>query len=99
MTAGTVKLQEFFGRAGGLPSGLKRARTPALRPRKDFVNGPGLSGDGFGLGRGFSLGFGLGGRFLPLQIGLAAFSFLSFVVLLAHNTLYIPDAFRLFSAL
>ena len=59
-----------------------------------------LSGSRFGLGRGFGLGFGFGGCFLALKIGLPAFPILSFVVLLAHiNTLYIPDAFRLFSAL
>jgi hypothetical protein len=58
-----------------------------------------LSGSRFGCGSGFGRGLGLGGRFLALQIGIPPFPFLSFIVLLAHNTLYIPDVFRLFGLL
>jgi hypothetical protein len=57
------------------------------------------SGGRFAFGRSFGLGFGFGGRLLALQIGIPPFPFLSFIVLLAHNTLYIQDAFRLFSVL
>jgi hypothetical protein len=46
-----------------------------------------LSGGSFALGRAAGLGFGFGGCFLPLQIGIPSFPLLSFVVLLAHNTL------------
>ncbi|HEY5480747.1 MAG TPA: hypothetical protein VIL39_04650, partial [Verrucomicrobiae bacterium] len=57
------------------------------------------SGGRFGLRRDFGLRFGLGVDLLPLQIGIPTFSFLSFVVLLAHNYLYITNSLRLFSAL
>jgi hypothetical protein len=57
------------------------------------------SGGRLGLGRGFGLGFGFGRLFLPLEIGHAPFPLLSFVVLLAHNDLYITNSLRLFSAL
>ena len=73
-----------------------RATPPATAVNKLWRS---LSGGRFGLGRNFGLGLGLGANFLPLQIGRPAFPFLSFVVLLAHITLYIRDAFRLFSAL
>jgi hypothetical protein len=46
-----------------------------------------LSGGGYALGRAAGLSFDFGGHFLPLQIGIPPFPLLSFVVLLAHNTL------------
>jgi hypothetical protein len=92
-------------RAGASEKGIKslnreiihNGKPPAAAAANKFSGSP--SGGCLGLGRDLGLGFGLGARFLPLQIGHAAFPFLSFVVLLAHNTLYIPDAFRLFNAL
>jgi hypothetical protein len=58
-----------------------------------------LSGGRLGFGRGFGLDLGFGGGFLTLQISVPPFPFLTLIVLLAHKTLYIPNAFRLFSAL
>jgi hypothetical protein len=49
--------------------------------------------------RSFGRGFGFSACFLALQISIPPFSFLSFIVLLAHITLYIRDAFRLFGVL
>jgi SecDF, P1 head subdomain len=46
------------------------------------------SGSGFALGCAAGLGFGFAARFLPLQIGIPSFPLLSFVVLLAHNSLH-----------
>ncbi len=46
----------------------------------------GSRGRGFGRGGFFGFGcFGLGGHFFPLQVGLAALAFLTFIVLLAHT--------------
>jgi hypothetical protein len=47
-----------------------------------------LSGGSFAFRRAFGLGFGFGARFLALQIGIPSFPLLSFVVLLAHNSLH-----------
>ena len=57
------------------------------------------SGGRFAFGCNLGLGFGFGDRLLALQISIPSFPLLSFVVLLAHNTLYIPDVLRLFTAL
>jgi hypothetical protein len=46
------------------------------------------SGCGFALGRTGGLSFGFGGRFLALQVGIPPLPFLSFVVLLTHNSLH-----------
>jgi hypothetical protein len=85
---------------GGTPNRVfKQSLRPPLvaskAPRELALS----SGGRFGLRRDFGLRFGLGVDRLPLQIGIPTFSFLSFVVLLAHNYLYITNSLRLFSAL
>jgi hypothetical protein len=47
-----------------------------------------LSGGGFAFRRAFGLGLGFGACLLALQIGIPSFPLLSFVVLLAHNSLH-----------
>ena len=68
-------------------------------PRRGSARRGRLSGGRFGFGRSLDLGFCLGAGFLALQVGIPPFPLLSFIVLLAHNTLYIPNTFRLFEAL
>jgi hypothetical protein len=47
-----------------------------------------LSGSSVAFRRAFGLGFGFGARLLALQVGIPSFPLLSFVVLLAHNSLH-----------
>jgi hypothetical protein len=72
-------------------------KTPAAAAVNKFWSSP--SGWRFSLGRGFGLGFGFGVNLLSLQIGRPPFPLLRFVVLLAHNDLYITNSLRLFNAL
>jgi hypothetical protein len=76
---------------------IHNRKTPAAAAVNKFWSGP--SGGRLGLGWGFGLGFAFGRLLLPLEIGHAPFPLLSFVVLLAHNDLYITNSLRLFSAL
>jgi hypothetical protein len=76
---------------------LSAPKPPAAAAVNKFWRSP--SGRSLGLGRHFGPVFGLGSHLLPLQIRVPPFSFLCFVVLLAHNDLYITNSLRLFSAL
>jgi hypothetical protein len=86
--------QWFFLFSRGI---IHNGKTPAAAAVNKFSSS--LLGGRLGLGRGFGLGFGFGVNLLALQIGRPPFPLFSFVVLLAHNDLYITDSLRLFSAL
>jgi hypothetical protein len=57
------------------------------------------SGDSRDWGAGGRTGFSFCRAFFPLEVGAAAFAFLSFVVLLTHNRLYFNESFRFCVAL
>jgi hypothetical protein len=77
------------------PRGIKKA---TLRGRPVLVEKDRLGG-GLGCGGSLARSLSLGGCFPALQVGFPPLPFLSLIVLLAHNALYIPNIIRLFGGL
>jgi hypothetical protein len=95
----SAAVNNFSARVFRRPHEMQPGKTKDHPMRVVCIDGKKPSGLRFCWRRSFGRGFGFSARFLALQIGIPPFSFLSFIVLLAHITLYIRDAFRLLGVL